>query len=288
MSAKPLCPACGSSDSKGWAEKAGCALFTCASCGTRFADVPKALEPPETAYDDLYTGTSFAVPASVEPHLAALVESMEPYRSTGRWLDIGFGAGGLLRAAEARGWHCSGTEASGAALEYGKSRGWRVARASDDPVLGGSFDAVTLIELIEHLDQPRPILNAAATGLRPGGILHLTTPNANSLNRRVLGADWSVVAPPDHRTLFTRRGLEAALRSAGLRVAKVRTTGLNPSELFSGSRGHSAAAERVATGYKLNAALTATPARQRIKRAANALLSLLDLGDTLKAWAMRS
>ena len=41
----------------------------------------------------------------------------------------------------------------------------------------GEFDAVTNFQVLEHLDDPGPFLEAAAACLKPGGVLILTTPN---------------------------------------------------------------------------------------------------------------
>jgi SAM-dependent methyltransferase len=49
----------------------------------------------------------------------------------------------------------------------------------------GGVDAVTLIEVLEHLENPRHVLREVARMLRPGGTLMLTTPNASGVYSRV-------------------------------------------------------------------------------------------------------
>jgi SAM-dependent methyltransferase len=224
--------------------------------------------------------------------LRELVRSFEPYRQSNRLCDLGFGAGTLLEIARQQGWECHGTETSRVALEAGRSRGWNVLHPSElDHAASApaSFDVVTGIEFLEHLPDGGAELERAARLLRPGGLLYLTTPNARSINCRLLGSRWSIVAPPDHRLLWSRAGLYRALRSAGLRPLRARTTGLNPGELLALTRraGTPAPSSRVEAGYRLNTWVSGSPWRRRAKSAANLLLSALGAGDTLKVWARR-
>jgi cyclopropane fatty-acyl-phospholipid synthase-like methyltransferase len=49
----------------------------------------------------------------------------------------------------------------------------------------GEFDAVTSIEMLEHIENPRHILRESSKLLRDGGILVLSTPNASGVHSRV-------------------------------------------------------------------------------------------------------
>ncbi|MFC7155036.1 class I SAM-dependent methyltransferase [Halomarina halobia] len=55
----------------------------------------------------------------------------------------------------------------------------------DSPLPGGEFDIVMALDVIEHIDAPRPFLNTAVTHLRTGGNLVLLTPNVAHLANRL-------------------------------------------------------------------------------------------------------
>jgi len=45
-------------------------------------------------------------------------------------------------------------------------------------------------EVIEHIQNQDEEFNYVQDLLRPGGLIHLTTPSIDSLERRLLGPDW--------------------------------------------------------------------------------------------------
>jgi SAM-dependent methyltransferase len=165
------------------------------------------------------------------------------------------------------------------------------ADASDDARFpAGGFDVVTMIELIEHVAAPEVFLQSAARWLRPGGVLYLTTPNANSINRHVLGLTWSIISPPEHVTIWSARGMRRALVRAGFVPRRVRTEGLNPSELRARVCPRRPGAPRLSrneAAFALNEVFSSSPCRRRLKAAINGGLSLLGVGDSLKVWAIR-
>ncbi|MGE0453020.1 MAG: class I SAM-dependent methyltransferase [Vicinamibacteria bacterium] len=291
-----VCPAC-----RGPARQRGLKLghvgFECIKCGSfRFERQTGLPQEDAVSYTERYRDSCFQVEPAAAGALSALVRSMAPYRQTGRWLDVGFGEGGLLLTAAASGWSCYGVELATAALEFGGRQGWVVANdASSDPRFPEStFDVVSMIELLEHVFDPDALLALAVAKLRPGGCLYVTTPNAESLNFRLLGLDWSVMAPPEHCTVWTRRGLRAAIRRANLSPQRLATEGLNPVEIVDhlkhlGRPGRSAipAAGRNQAAFALNSTFAKSPMRRLVKRGANLLLSWMGLGDTLKLWAQR-
>lgn len=257
-------------------------LLKCDGCGSIHADCEK---PSDDLYADLYSREDI-VPAVVAASLDGIAASMRPFRTHGRWLDIGFGQGALLDAAARAGFECHGTELSQVALDKGRARGFVTARGTEG-FPDRSFDVVSLVELVEHVEDPAGFLHEARRVLRPGGCLYITTPNAWSVNRFCLGGRWSVFAPPDHITIFTPRGLRRLLVESGFERVSIRAEGLNPFEILRrpSKEGEAMEFNRAQASTRLCESFSASPGRRRMKAALNALLSLGRVGDSLKVRA---
>jgi 2-polyprenyl-3-methyl-5-hydroxy-6-metoxy-1,4-benzoquinol methylase len=162
-------------------------------------------------------------------HLAQ-IESL--CRSSRRHLlDVGCSTGALLSVARQRGWVAHGLEIGRASAAYAREHlGLEVRTASlfDYEPAPQSYDAIVLLEVIEHLEEPVLALRRIASWLRPGGLLLLSTPNFDSLFRRLHGPRWWVVNCPDeHLVFFTAATLQAALRETGFEVRFSRSRGFD-------------------------------------------------------------
>ena len=69
------------------------------------------------------------------------------------------------------------------------------------------FDVITLSHVLEHLHDPKGVLQACHRLLKPGGQLWLETPNIDSLGHRQYGRNWRGLEPPRHLVLFNPRSL---------------------------------------------------------------------------------
>lgn len=148
----------------------------------------------------------------------------------GRVLDIGCGTGAFLRDARHR-YTCTGIEISADLAARARALGVEVLVGdfTDHPFGARHFDAVTMISLIEHLDDPLTALRRCHDLLVDGGLLLLKTVNHGGLNRRVLGARWSGYRPPDHLVYFDPSTLRSALERAGFEVLAIDAPVLNDS-----------------------------------------------------------
>jgi len=80
----------------------------------------------------------------------------------------------------------------------------------------GSFDVISLIEVIEHVERPLEVLTAVSRWLKPGGLLLLTTGNVASPLATWQGVEFAYCIPEIHIMLWTPRALEAAYARVGL------------------------------------------------------------------------
>lgn len=136
-------------------------------------------------------------------------------------LDIGCGTGATLSHLTQFG-QVQGIDVSALALEYCRERGHdRVlcASATDIPFASSSFDLVTALDVIEHLDDDLGGLREIERVLRPGAPAVVFVPAFNSL--------WG---PNDdqsgHRRRYRRRELLAQVEKAGLRVEHISYTNI--------------------------------------------------------------
>jgi len=163
----------------------------------------------------------------------ALLLGLNKYRTYNRLLDIGCGEGQfLLKAGELK-WKAAGTEIAPYAVMIARRMGLEVAETDflDLQVEKGSLDIVTMFEVLEHLTRPLEYLNKVNQSLRIGGALIITTPNFDSLTRRVLNERWRAINS-EHLFYFTPSSLKRMLETCGFRQVAVRVKNISLPELF--------------------------------------------------------
>jgi len=143
-----------------------------------------------------------------------------------RILDFGCGNGRLLAMLREHGdpaWELEGIDFSEEAVRRCREKGFRAqaARIEDFDAPDGAFDAVIMMQLLEHLDDPRAALARVAALLRPGGVLVLETPNLGGLDYRLFrGRHWAMYHFPRHWNLFSSAALARLLEETGFAVER--------------------------------------------------------------------
>lgn len=136
-------------------------------------------------------------------------------------LDVGCGRGRLLEQFHDRGWKVVGTQLSTTASEACTRRSGLRILVGELPRLeleAGSFRAVTLYHVLEHLDRPFEYLAEIRRVLRPDGLLLIEVPDAAGPGFRTLGARNFCLDYPHHLFFFDRSTLGTLLERAGFEV----------------------------------------------------------------------
>ena len=100
----------------------------------------------------------------------------------GRVLDLGAGTGAMSRRLADRGYRVTAVDYVAENFRLHGTVPFVCADLNGDfaAQVGGAFDAVVAVEVIEHLENPRAFLRSAVRLLGPGGRVFLSTPNVAS------------------------------------------------------------------------------------------------------------
>jgi 2-polyprenyl-3-methyl-5-hydroxy-6-metoxy-1,4-benzoquinol methylase len=151
-----------------------------------------------------------------------------------RILDVGCGPGTLVGELADAGLDATGFDISEHAVELASRRFPAVHFVQHPveerpwPVEPGSLDVVVSFEVIEHLLQPRSLIEGAREALVPGGHLALSTPYHGLLKNTVVALvafDRHFAIEGDHIRFFSDRTLRRLLGSAGFEVERIRHFG---------------------------------------------------------------
>lgn len=162
-----------------------------------------------------------------------------------RVLDIGCGGGLLTEALAKRGATMTGADMAGEAISVAKRHAkasklridYRTSDIETIAATGETFDAVVAMEIVEHVADLPLFVEAAASCLRPGGALALSTLNrtAKSFLLGIIGAEYILRLVPrgthDWRKFVRPSELARELRKAGLRTEDMSGVAFDP---FSG------------------------------------------------------
>jgi 2-polyprenyl-3-methyl-5-hydroxy-6-metoxy-1,4-benzoquinol methylase len=192
---------------------------------------------PDEAFDEYWDETT----ADVYRQDAVVDELREKYRRyfgelasvapNSNFLDVGSGAGISVDTAGSEfGFQARGIEPSQRAVDLARGRfGVDVVCGLLDAEseLPRDFGALTLWDVIEHVEDPESLLKLCASHLAEGGVFLLETPDEGALLRRLIRGFGALgIGPLDlrgsiyyraHRYYFTQRAMRKLLERCGFR-----------------------------------------------------------------------
>jgi SAM-dependent methyltransferase len=157
-----------------------------------------------------------------------VVDEMLPFKPRlARALEVGCGAGQLLKALNQVGWQAEGVEWDEKAADIARRTSGQQVMVGDfqnADLPSAAYDLIVLNHVLEHLPDTVGCLRKIANILAPGGRAVLIYPNVESLGARVFRENWHAWEPPRHLVLPAAGAIKKVADDIGLV-----TTGLKSS-----------------------------------------------------------
>ena len=132
------------------------------------------------------------------------------------FLDIGCAFGGFVQAASNFGYRAQGLDLSGYAVDYARSQGLAVRQGELEPGLfpPQSVDIVSLVEVMEHIAEPRRAMEALSEIVRPKGVVLVQTANFLGWQARWAGKNYHYYLP-GHLFYYSTKNLRMLFEEYG-------------------------------------------------------------------------
>lgn len=190
-------------------------VLSCPSCGFGFGH-------PHVGGDaEFYSiiHEDFGYPADRWEYAHAIAAITSRFPSGGKALDVGTGDGAFLDRLPSS-WSKLAIESTDTMRTFLRGKNITAFATADQALetLGpNTCNAITLFQCIEHVSQFHPMLVGLRKLLAPGGILVVSTPNAEELTRQQ-HATHSPDMPPNHINKWSTRSLSLAFEHAAFRL----------------------------------------------------------------------
>ncbi len=219
-------------------------LLECPSCGFRcipYLVADSEDEAPSPSEEQIRVHQAYAIShlESNRDRVTATSDLLQSAANRGRVLDVGCGAGGFLTSLP-DGFCGVGIETSPIWREISRRNGVEVfGEPIEAPIWAkrGPFSAITLWDVIEHVNDPGAVVRRCGELLAPDGVLLMDTPNRDGLLYQVgdvttklsrgrypttLGIQYSPT-PFDHKQIFRVRDMMAMLQAVGFDSINIET-----------------------------------------------------------------
>ncbi|MFN7113010.1 MAG: class I SAM-dependent methyltransferase [Alphaproteobacteria bacterium] len=221
------CYGCGGVDFSPVGGKNGYSFLACADCRTAMVNPYPSDEQLAEFYSNYRMNDSYVARQNSKMRRSkGRVKRMMRHGAPGkRFLDIGCSVGYVTVAAHAYGLESFGVDVDATAIEIAKKSfpgqgNFECISIHDLAARGDTFDMAYMSEVIEHVNDPETFIASTAKLLKTGGLLYLTTPDAGHFGVPRDFVQWNMVTPPNHLTLFTRKGMMALLARHGLKTER--------------------------------------------------------------------
>lgn len=197
-------------------------LFNCNSCGLIFAEQDRNMIYYMSQYSDMIDREYVEEEMGRRLASVKILKRIEKNKQQGKILDIGCANGFLLDEARRRKWDPYGVEVSKWAVRYASEklnlnvlRGTLRKAAFPDQF----FDVIVMLDVLEHLPDPRYTLIEIRRILKNDGMLYISTPDISSAMSKILRAKWWGINK-FHLYYFSKKTLRKMLDASGFKIKR--------------------------------------------------------------------
>jgi len=207
-------------------------LLECDDCGFAFTqELPSA----PTFFHHRYDNKNFDPKHEVESNrkhaifdeIFSLLE--QEGKTSGEHLDVGSFAGKLLKYASDRGFHSRGIEVNPKLAHYTKEIldiDVFCGKIQEVELPKNEFDAITIIDVLEHLEDPKEIISKLGSSLKKDGVLMVKVPHYNMqfLKQDIVNSlgvsQTGIFQSFGHINHFNQKSMKRVAKLCGLKLVK--------------------------------------------------------------------
>ncbi len=169
-------------------------------------------QPPEKLFADQYQHAG-SIHEIVQSHLGS---------EQRRVLEVGTGAGGILKFFADRGYRVSGIDFDDEFIAYGAAKGLDLHVGGVDTLPEGEkYDCIILSHVLEHIVDPIEFLESLAAKLTPAGCLYIEVPSLNGVQAGNYDCDLLKFFQNAHVIHFSMDSFANLCAQSGLDVSRI-------------------------------------------------------------------
>lgn len=232
------CPVCNANDIRLWnnvrdhsVTNEQFPVFECGRCSVRFTQNPPCVTAMARYYQAQHYVSHNETREGLINYLFHRVRSItllqkrkwvQRYtrKQAGMHLDYGAGTGAFVHHMELAGWNSIGMEPDTGARERAlQLYNVPVFDANEDAIiLPGTYNAITLWHVLEHVHSLHETLERLKNALAPGGCLFIAVPNYTAADAQHYGVNWAAYDVPRHLYHFSPASMQQLLQQHELQI----------------------------------------------------------------------
>jgi 2-polyprenyl-3-methyl-5-hydroxy-6-metoxy-1,4-benzoquinol methylase len=203
-------------------------IVRCDHCGHLYTLINTEIELDSLYADEVYKvveNRRSVFDRVLDREYRGFLRTLEGIRgSTGSLLDFGSGKGKLGSLAKSGGWQVRCVETASERAAYAREvYGLEVNSEfySGGNIFNMCFDALSLFHVLEHLPDPKPLLEKLISdNLNQDGLVVIEVPNIGSWQASIAGNKWIHLDVPRHLSHFSPVRLRQFIEELGLEPVK--------------------------------------------------------------------